>query len=122
MQLQLTKNTSNVLKVIAALMVMLHHYSQYVCANNVSDSLIYKLLSTQGGYLGVAIFFFLSGYGLMESEVKSHLNLLQFFKKRFFKIYIPVILVSAIWVVMSSFLLNETPFGKVLPIQFGGGG
>lgn len=66
-------------------MVMLYHYSQYICSNNCSDSIFYKMFSTQGGYLGVAIFFFLSGYGLIESEQKCYLGLLQFFKKDFSK-------------------------------------
>lgn len=64
-------------------MVMLHHYSQYICSNNYSDSIFYKVFSTQGDYLGVSIFFFLSGYGLMEREQKCHLGLLQFSKKDF---------------------------------------
>ena len=49
-------------------MVMLHHYAQYICVNNISDSIFYRALSAQAGFLGVAIFFFLSGFGLMERE------------------------------------------------------
>ena len=57
---------------------MLHHYSQYVCANNLSESVIFRALSYQAGFLGVAIFFFLSGFGLMESESKAHRGIGQF--------------------------------------------
>lgn len=102
-------------------MVMLHHYSQYVISHEISHAIPYQLLSTQGGYLGVAIFFFLSGYGLMESESKSHLNLKTFFKRRFLKIYLPVLLISFIWMLASPFLLTKVPFSG-FEIQIGGGG
>lgn len=89
---------------------MMHHYSQYVISNGISHAVPYQLLSTQGGYLGVAIFFFLSGYGLMESEQKSHLNLKSFIIRRFIKIYLPVLSVTFIWMIASSFLLDKSPF------------
>lgn len=91
-------------------MVMLHHYSQQVCARGLSDSLFYKAMSAQAGFIGVAVFFFLSGYGLMESEQKTHLNLLQFFKRRFLKIYLPVITVTCLWTLIAPFVLRESPF------------
>lgn len=113
MRFSLTKDTSNAVKVLAALMVMFHHYSQYIMANGLSDSIFYQLLSTQGGYLGVAIFFFLSGYGLMESEQKIHLSLAAFFKRRFLNVYLPVLLVTALWLVSSPLLLPKSPFEGV---------
>lgn len=90
-------------------MVMLHHYSQYVISQNISNSLIYQLFSTQGGYLGVAIFFFLSGYGLMESEKKRHLKLESFIKNRILKTYIPVFAVTLIWFFIASLILPNSP-------------
>ena len=122
MRFSISKETSNAVKVIAAIMVMFHHYSQYVMANSISESLFYQLLSTQGGYLGVAVFFFLSGYGLMESEQKSHLNLSAFFKRRLLKVYLPVLLVTAIWMFISPLLLQQTPFeGELVAMEIGGG-
>lgn len=106
----LTKNTTNALKCIAAIMVMLHHYSQRVCAIGDSDLLVYKLLSNYAGYIGVALFFFLSGYGLMESEQNSHLNLYSFFKRRFLKVYLPVLLVTTLWMLASQFLGDTSQF------------
>ena len=113
MRFTLTKETSNAVKVLAALMVMFHHYSQYVLANEISDSVIYTILSTQGGYLGVAIFFFLSGYGLMESEQKSHLSLATFFKRRFLKVYLPVLLATILWMIVSPILMTTSPFDGI---------
>lgn len=106
----LTKNITNALKIISALMVMVCHYSQYVCSRGFSDSIILKAFAAQGGYLGVAIFFFLSGYGLMESESKSHLSSMAFFKRRFVKVYLPVLFVTALWMFLSPLLLSRTPF------------
>ena len=63
--------------------------------------------------MGVAIFFFLSGYGLMESEQKSHLSLAAFFKRRFLNVYLPVLLVTALWLVSSLWLLPKSPFEGV---------
>lgn len=78
-------------------MIVAHHYSQYALTNDIASGTIWKILSAQGGFLGVAIFFFLSGYGLMESDKKNHLSVRGFFKKRFLKIYGPVFLVTAVW-------------------------
>lgn len=118
MTFSISKDTANTVKVLSALLVMFHHYSQYVVVNGVYDSLVFKLLSTQGGYIGVAIFFFLSGYGLMESEQKSHLRLSAFFKRRFLKIYLPVLLVSTLWFAISPLLLKTQGEGY---IDVGGG-
>lgn len=92
------KNLSTWIKFGAAIVVALHHYSQYVCANGLSSNIIYKLFSSQGGYLAVAVFFFLSGYGLNESEKYKHLSFFSFLKKRWLKIYIPTLFVTALWI------------------------
>lgn len=65
-------------------------------AEGLSSSLFYQLFSTQGGYAGVAMFFFLSGFGLMESETKRHLNIWEFIVKRFWKIYKAVLIINII--------------------------
>lgn len=83
MTFKIDRTLSSAIKFIAAVIVALHHYSLYICANNLSDSIIYKFLSAQGGFLAVAIFFFLSGYGLMESEKHRHLPFNKFLKKDF---------------------------------------
>lgn len=92
------KNLSTWIKFGAAIVVVLHHYSQYVYANDLSCNIIYKLFSSQGGYLAVAVFFFLSGYGLNESEKYKHLSFFSFLKKRWLKIYIPTLFVTALWI------------------------
>lgn len=90
------KNLTDLIKFSACLMIALHHYSQGMVVAG-THNLIYQLFSTQGGWLGVAIFFFLSGYGLMKSDMKNHLAPISFFRKRLMKTYLPAVLVSAIW-------------------------
>lgn len=53
----LDRGLTDVIKFLASVMIALHHYSQVVLSAGVSDNLIYKLFSSQAGYLGVALFF-----------------------------------------------------------------
>ncbi|NDV68282.1 acyltransferase [Dysgonomonas sp. 25] len=78
---------------IAALWVMLFHSSNY---------LYYNLLGAiaHTGYAGVDIFLFLSGYGLYYSSLKKQTTL-QFYKKRFIRIFPPFILI-----ILLNFLLK----------------
>lgn len=108
----LDRNLTNLVKFLSCLMIALHHYSQgRVLAG--TDNPIYQLFSTQGGWLGVAIFFFLSGYGLMKSDIKHHWEPIPFFKKRLMKTYLPAALVSLLW---GSYLLIRG--GQELGLQF----
>ena len=83
-------------------MIAMHHFSQIRCIEGTGNAL-YFAFSTQGGYLGVAIFFFLSGYGLMKSEQQRHLSPFSFLKRRLIKTYIPAVVVSIIWAVYMLF-------------------
>lgn len=95
---ELNKDWCNWIKLLAAILVAVSHYSTVVVVNNHWSDSSFLRLWCQGGYIGVALFFFFSGYGLMESEAKRHLTVADFVKKRFLKIYLPVLLVSAIWI------------------------
>lgn len=95
---ELNKDWSNWIKLLAAVLVAVSHYSTVVVINNHWSDSSFLRLWCQGGYIGVALFFFFSGYGLMESETKKHLSVTDFFRKRFLKVYLPVLLVSVIWI------------------------
>lgn len=96
--LKLPKGTCDVLKFIAAILVIIAHTGTTALgpAYGAAHPAFY-IMATQNGYIGVAIFFFLSGYGLMQSELKSHLSAMDFFRRRFLKVYLPVLLVTALW-------------------------
>ena len=99
------------IKFASCVMIALHHFSQIRCVEGASN-VFYFALSTQGGYLGVAIFFFLSGYGLMKSEQSRHLSPLAFLKRRMAKTYLPAVLVSLIWAIFMVFV-----HGKAIDIN-----
>lgn len=91
----LSRGLTDIIKFFAAIMVAFGHYASH--AINFSTSPAYRVTVMFAGNVGVALFFFLSGYGLMMSERKSHLALWPFIKRRISKVYLPVILVSFVW-------------------------
>lgn len=94
---QLNKTWCDWSKLIAAILVAMSHYATCVCINNDWSDSSFLRLWCQGGNLGVALFFFLSGYGLTESEKKQHLVFNAFVKRRFAKVYLPALMVSVAW-------------------------
>ena len=100
----LDRNITDLLKFVACIMVAMSHYSGYVLAEGVSSSVIYKAVAANGGYFGVAIFFFLSGYGLMKSDQKRHRNIQEFCKRRLAKAWLPAVIVSTIWLTIAYFV------------------
>lgn len=106
---KLEKCYSDWLKLFAAILVAVSHYSTVIVINNQwSDSSFLRLLC-QGGNIGVAIFFFFSGYGLMESDRRIHLNFKEFIRKRFLKIYLPIFSISLIWIPVYWLVMHESP-------------
>lgn len=94
--ISLDRGLTDFLKIISCLLVAFGHYSGYALVSNVSSSPIYKIIAATGGYIGVAFFFFISGYGCMMSEQKKHLTAKQFFIKRLSKVWLPAVIISAI--------------------------
>lgn len=86
---------TDAIKFFAACMVAFGHYAGH--AMTFSESIIYRITVLFAGSLGVALFFFLSGYGLMMSELKHPLAFGPFMKKRLARVYLPVVLVSFVW-------------------------
>lgn len=95
-RIELNRNFTDLLKLLSALLVAADHYSCYSILYGHGNA-IYRVLGATGGYIGVAIFFFLSGYGLMKSENRRHTSFFSFIKRRLVKLYLPVVFVSAIW-------------------------
>ena len=92
----LDKKVTNILRGIAILLVILAH---------VGTSFGNRYFTPLGG-IGVAIFLFLSGYGLSESYKKNGLD--GFFKKRFLRVLLPYFLLIIIYHIVSrcSFTLH----------------
>lgn len=124
-ELIITKGASDLMKVVSALLVMFSHYYNLKAQTGYPLNPFELCLRSQGGNIGVAVFFFLSGYGLMMSEMKSHLSAMQFLKRRICKIYLPVLLVTALWLPVSykitpphsySLILNDLFWGFKDPV------
>lgn len=93
----ISRSSSNILKLIAAFLIVLHHYCQYLCANNISDNFIVKFFAAFVGYIVVSLFFFLSGYGLSESENKRKSDtFISFARRRLISVYFPFIIINLI--------------------------
>lgn len=113
----LDRGLTDVIKFLCCILVALSHYAQYAIINGLSSSYLIKLISTQGGYFGVSIFFFLSGYGLTESMRKKPTDVWAFALKRISKVYIPAVVVSLFWVVILWLIPNMQPNTTGLDVQ-----
>lgn len=94
----LDRSMTDVLRFISCLLVAGSHYAQYCETNNLSDNVVIRLLSTSGGYLGVAFFFFLSGYGLTCSMKNHSYTFGIFIKRRVKQVYLPAAFISLLWI------------------------
>lgn len=94
---------TNELKGFAILGVLFAHIG-YVLA---SDNRFLHPISVYGG-IGVNIFLFLSGYGLAFSSNKKPLTVLEFYKKRLPKLFLPLWIILTTFLLLDFFLLQKT--------------
>ena len=66
----LSKDASTCLKGLACLLIVLHHWCSGLSGIG-HDGFLVKLFTQAGGITGVAVFFFLSSYGLSLSQQKN---------------------------------------------------
>ena len=67
---KLNRGFTDILKLFAALIICLSHFFQSTLVRG-EIKVFYRIFCFQAGYLGVAIFLFLSGYGLSVSWNKN---------------------------------------------------
>jgi peptidoglycan/LPS O-acetylase OafA/YrhL len=89
-------DTTNELKGFAILSIILAHIAYCL----VNDNLFLWPLSNWAG-VGVDVFFFLSGFGLMMSGLKKDLSIGKFYLKRLSKVIVPV------WIFLVVFLILD---------------
>ncbi len=94
---------TNELKGLAILMIMLAHIGYFLSTDH---RFLFPL--SIGGGIGVNLFFFLSGYGLSASSIKKSLSILDFYKKRLLKLFLPLWVILAIFLLSDYFLLNRS--------------
>ena len=92
----LTKSDSQLLKAISAIFIVLHHLSQRVGINLITLPFI------EIGKYSVALFLFLSVYGVMSSYINNKNYLDVFLRKRILTIYTPFIISNIIFIIIYS--------------------
>ena len=92
----INRSFSESVKLLSCIAIAIGHYLGYYSTTGAHINILQKAMLAQGGMLGVALFFFLSGYGLMKSDERKHLSACEFFSRRYLKIYLPVLLSAVI--------------------------
>ena len=106
----LTVRQSQQLKGLAILAVFFSHIGYFLA----SDQRFLYPLSTLAG-VGVNIFLVLSGFGLTTSALAKTSGVWEFYRKRIQKIYLPVWVVMAIFLVLDYFVLRKSyPLDSVI--------
>lgn len=110
---KISKDLTTLLKGLCCLLVGLHHFSRIMVEQRGSSNPIYILLASQGGNIGVGLFFFLSGYGLMESSKKKSLSLKEILKKRYWKLIWPILIINIVFLLLKkSSIFHTYELGK----------
>ena len=115
----LTLSDTNFLKGVAIVLMLLHHLF-YVRQELYDDVLLighYNLVNEIGqfGKVCVAIFVFLSGYGLQKVDSTRHESLKQYYVHRYVKLYMNYWLIWLLFVPLSVFC-----FGRTFQDAYGG--
>ncbi len=92
------------LRSIAILMIMFSHFLP-LAGLTYGDGILSLCLDF--GYLGVAVFFLLSGYSLMISKVNKPDYLKGFIKKRLIRLYVPFLIVCLLDVIVMLIMGNQ---------------
>lgn len=113
----LSRNTTNSLKGILALMVLLCHIHG---RTQIFSASILGTLFTAFGYLAVSGFFFLSGYGLYEQYKTKENYIIGFTKNRILPYYITYCVVIAIYFLRNLLIQHNINWIKVAQSFFWG--
>ena len=97
---RISKDLTTLLKGLCCILVGLHHFSRIMVEQRGSSNPFYILLASQGGNIGVGLFFFLSGYGLMESSKKKPLSIKEILKKRYWKLLWPIVIINTLFLLI----------------------
>ncbi len=99
----LSPNVSQELKGIAILLVVFSHIGYFLA----TDTRFLFPLSIAAG-VGVNLFLFLSGYGLTISSSKSKDNILQSYRRRLGKLYVPMWITCVVFVILDLVILGKS--------------
>ena len=95
------KDSVNCLKGVASLLVVFSHAHYYV-----AELGVLRILKPFG-YIGVSLFFFCSGYGVMKQYMNNSAYLDGFLKKRFKSVYYPYFAAMILWLICNVVFQNN---------------
>lgn len=103
----ISPSTSTVLKGIAAIIIICHHFCLYQYYNY-EQHFYTSIIPMHGGNFSLVIFLFLSGYGVTKSELNRPNTVKQFFKRRFWKVLKPCLIIYGLtFIVYYLFMPND---------------
>lgn len=118
--MEISKNDSAYIRGICAITVLLSHIIAYSGIGN-SSKIVFLIIGMMG-YLPVAIFFFLSGYGLMVSyQAKGIKYIDSFLIKRVIPYYIKYLMISLLYLLIRVLLNNEIELSLLIKTVLYGG-
>lgn len=94
--MRIDRNLSDLIKLVSCVNISVGHYVGFLVAAGATYNLPMRIC-TNCSALCVELFFLLSGYGLMESAKKKHLNFKDFIFRRMSKVYVPAVISAVIW-------------------------
>ena len=94
------KEFVNCMKGVAALLIVFSHAHYY------DENLGLFKLFKPFGYIGVSLFFFCSGYGVMKNYIVKEHYLDGFLVKKLKGVYIPYIVATVLWFITSTILIG----------------
>ena len=106
--LHISKETSTSLKGLACLLIVAHHFCSWLMGKGYGNWLI-DFIGVRAGVVGVTVFFFLSAYGLSESQGRNHYSFKAFIKRRLSKVYVPLIITNMIYYLFL-WIINKISF------------
>jgi len=114
----ITPINSLALKAVGCLIIVTHHYTLH--QGDVHNNVFNEFSTLACGYIAVALFFFISGYGVMESEKRNRLPFTRFLRRRLSRVYIPFVITNILFIITLLFL-GSYPFsiGNLLVHIFG---
>lgn len=84
----LSRPYTDFVRFVLCVLIFVHHY---YCATS------YNKYTEWLGYFACALFFFLSVYGVVSSQKRKQLDLFSFMKRRFLKVWLPVVFVTIVF-------------------------
>lgn len=101
------------LKGLAILIIIFGHIGYFLSLN---QKFLFPFSIASG--VGVNLFLFLSGYGITFSQITKEESILQFYKRRLFKLFVPFWIILGTLVALGYLFLDKTYSGSFLMQSF----